>query len=153
MKKLFVTLLALTLVTACKKKDDKEPEPAPAPPPSIFVKVDGVEKQCSGCYSGSKSGGMGSSYFYLSGFNEQIYISHIAKPTTGTYNLVKFQDPMLIYIKDNVYYRAVSGTFNITSIDTSKNGVVNKMVGTFNFKTDTTGGKFFNITEGAINLN
>lgn len=155
MKKLIALCMIAALFAACKKKKEADPEPpAPTPlPPSISVKIDGVEKQCNACYSGSKSGSLRSSYFYLSGFNEQIYISYPSTlPAAGSHNLVKFQYPMIIYIKDNTYYRAVSGTFNITSIDTSGSGVVNKLAATFNFKTDTTAGVSFNVTDGAINL-
>jgi hypothetical protein len=155
MNRSLVLLLIAALLFSCKKKKDaEEPEPTTPTPPAktISVKVDGVEKSCSSCYSGSKSGGLRSSYFYLSGTNEEIYFSYGPVPAPGTYTLVKFQDPTLIYIKNNTYYRAVSGTLTISSIDTSSSGVVNKIVASFNFKTDTTSGVFFNITDGSINL-
>ena len=152
----FVALAALIL-TACKKEKAAEPTPTPEPEPpvlpaSISVKVNGVEKKCSACYSGSSSGGSRSSYFYLDGFNEQIYLGGFTFPKPGTYSLVKNKEPFLLYIKNNVYYRPVSGTLNITVIDTSAKGVVNKLVGSFNFLTDTTSGVSFNISDGAFNL-
>lgn len=155
MKKIAIVLCAAALsITSCKKKEEA-PTPTPTPAPVTYlisVKVDGTEKKCNSCYSGSKSGGIRSSYFYLDGFNEQIYFSCDTFPSLGAHTLVKYGEPYLVYIKDNTYYRATNGTMNITAIDTSANGVVNKLTATFKFQTDTTGDKFFNITDGSINL-
>lgn len=153
MKRIFFIVCVLFAVS-CKKKKEPTPEP-PAPQTivySISLKVDGTQKQCNSCYSASKSGNSRSSNFYLSGSSERIYFGCSAVPATGTYTLVKYGEPSLIYIKDNTYYRATNGILNITGIDTSQNGVVNKITATFNFKTDTTNNTFFDITEGKINL-
>lgn len=142
------------LTAACKKKKDTEETPAPtptAPVKAISVKVNGTEKSCNGRYSGSKSGGSRSSYFYLDGFNEQMYFGCGALPAATTYTLVKYGEPSLIYIKNNTYYRAVNGTITITGIDTSGSGVINKLSATFSFQTDTTSGVSFTISEGSIN--
>lgn len=145
--------MMVAVISACKKKETKEETPAPVPVTNqISVKVSGVEKKCNSCYSGSKSGGIRGSYFYLSGFDEQIYFSCTTLPAKGTHTLVKYGNPYLMYIKNNTYYRATNGTINISAIDTSGGGVVNKLTATFNFQTDTTGSTFFTITEGSINL-
>lgn len=145
----------IALINACKKKENKEEAPEPAPVAVsnlISVKVNGSEKKCNSCYSGSKSGGIRGSYFYLSGFDEQIYFSCTALPAVGNHALVKYGNPYLMYIRNNIYYRATNGTMNITAIDTSSGGVINKLTATFNFQTDTTSGVFFTISEGSINL-
>lgn len=148
-------MLATSMVVSCKKKKDPDPAPTPEPPPKIIsVKADGVEKSCtSACYSGSKSGNIRGTYFYLNGPDESIYLSCVTLPGTGTTTLAKNKDPLLIYIKNNVYYKAVSGSLNVTAIDTSAKGVINRLEATFNFRTDTSlAGAFFTITEGAVNL-
>lgn len=151
--KIVLLFLATVFVSACnKKKDDPEPTPSPTPSYLISVKVNGAERKCNSCYSGSQSGGIRGSYFNLAGIGEQIYFSCTNLPAVGTHSLVKYGKPYLMYIKDNTYYRATVGTMNISAIDTSSGGVVNKLTATFNFKTDTTSGVFFDITEGAINL-
>ncbi len=155
MKKTLIVFGILVLAAACKKKkSDPEPLPPSTPvAPLISVKIDGTQKQCNSCYSGSYSGGMRGSYFYLDGFNEEIYFSCNALPAIGTYTLSKYGEPLMIYIKNNSYRPASTGTLNIASIDTSKTGVINKLVATFSFKTDTSSaGVSFNITEGSFNL-
>ncbi len=146
-------MMIVVMATTCKKKKDEEPE-VPAPVAyTISVKIDGTEKHCNSCYSGSESGGLRGSYFYLSGFDEQVYLGCAALPTLGTHNLVKYGNPNLVYIKDNAQFHAASGTINITAIDTSQEGVINKLTATFSFKTDTnSNGISHNITEGTINL-
>ncbi|MES2680422.1 MAG: hypothetical protein V4635_11075 [Bacteroidota bacterium] len=153
MKKILILTMIVAITVSCKKKKDEEPE-VPAPVVyTISVKVDGTEKHCNSCYSGSNSSGLRGSYFYLSGFDEEIYMGCSALPAVGQHNLVKYGNPSLIYIKDNVYFRAVNGTLNITAIDTSQGGVINKLTATFNFKTDTaSNGVSHQITEGTINL-
>jgi hypothetical protein len=154
MKKTVLLLIALVFFNGCKKEKVTEPEPISPLPVTylISVKVDGVEKRCNSCYSGSQSGGLRGSYFYLAGFDEQIYFSCSTLPAIGTHTLVKYGKPYLLYSKNNTYYRATTGTINISAIDTSAGGVVNKLTAIFNFRTDTTNGVFFNITEGSINL-
>jgi len=153
MKKIIFITCAVFLFS-CKKKKEAAVEP-PAPQPvvySISLKVDGSQKQCNSCYSASKSGNSRSSNFYLSGSSERIYFGCSAVPAIGTYTLVKYGEPSLIYIKDNTYYRATNGILNITRIDTSQNGVINNIGATFHFNTDTTNNTFFNVTEGTIDL-
>lgn len=155
MKKTALACLMIAGLLSCKKDKDKDPEPTPVELPTIVSAViNGEAKKCNtSCFSSSKSGGMRSAYFYINGINESIYFSPDDFPAPGTYSLVKFGDPYLMYSKNNTYYRAVSGTIVITQIDTSANGVINKLNATFNFKTDTTAGVFFNITDGAFKLN
>ncbi len=151
-----MTLIAITLfATACKKdkKEDPKPEPLPGVPSYLIsVKVNGTEKHCNSCYSGYESGGIRGSYFYLDGFNEQIYFSCTTLPSVGTHTLVKYGNPYLMYSKNNTYYRATVGTMTITAIDTSDGGVVNKLKADFEFKTDTTSNVFFTISEGKLDL-
>ncbi len=147
-------IICIALLASCKKKKETVAEP-PAPQPVVYtisLKVDGAQKQCNSCYSASKSGNSRSSNFYLSGSSERIYFGCSAVPAIGTYTLVKYGEPSLIYIKDNTYYRATNGILNITRIDTSQYGVINNIGATFHFNTDTTNNVFFNITEGNINL-
>lgn len=151
---IWVIIIAFTC--SCNKKKAAEPAtPVPTPVvPTISVKVDGVEKHCSTCYYGSTSGGLRGAYFNLAGFDEQIYFSCGTLPAPGTYSLVKYGTPYLMYSKNNANRPATTGTINISSIDTSTGGVINKMKATFAFKTDTsTTGTSYNITEGTINLN
>lgn len=147
-------MVCIVFLFSCKKKKEPAPEPTPPQTPvyTISLKVDGVQKQCNSCYSGYKSASTRGSYFYLSGNDEKIYFSVDTVPAIGTYTLVKYGEPYLMYIKNNTYYHAVSGSINITGIDTSQNGVINKITASFNFKTDTTSNTFFDITEGNINL-
>jgi hypothetical protein len=153
MKKIIFAAMIIFVVYACKKKADPvTPEPTPVVY-QISVKIDGVEKKCTSCYSGSMSGGLRGSYFYLDGFNEQIYVSCGKLPAPGTYQLVKYGNPYLMYSKNNANRPAAAGSINITSIDTSAKGVINNLVASFSFKTDTnSSGVSYNITEGSINL-
>jgi hypothetical protein len=155
MKISFTTILIIALLAgACKKTKEAEVmEPTP-PAKTISVKVDGTLKECSSaCYSGSTSGGLRGLYFYFAGFDEYIYFSCTNLPALGTYTLVKYKDPYLMYSKTNSNRPATSGVINITAIDTSSNGVLNKLAATFSFKTDTSSsGSFYNLTEGVINL-
>lgn len=155
MKQLILIACALLIAVACKKKKDDDPEPeTPATPVyQISIKIDGAEKHCNSCYSGSKSGGIRGSYFYLDGFNEQLYFSCTTLPAVGTHTLLKYGNPYLMYSKNNVYYRASVGTMTITAIDTSAAGVVNKLHASFAFQTDTSSNVSYTISEGSINLN
>ena len=147
-------IISIAVAPSCKKKKDAEPPPPTPVVYTISVKIDGVEKHCSTCYYGSTSGGLRGAYFSLAGFDEQIYFSCGALPAPGPYKLVKYGTPYLMYSKNNAYRPAATGTINISSIDTSAGGVINKMKATFAFKTDTsTTGTSYNITEGSINLN
>jgi hypothetical protein len=153
MNKILALFMVVAVAASCKKSDNNETE-APAPVVYTFsVRVDGTVKNCNSCYSGSNSSGLRGSYFYLSGFDEQVYLGCATLPTLGTHNLVKYGNPNLVYIKDNTQFHAASGSINITAIDTSQGGVINKLTATFNFKTDTnSNGVSHTITEGTINL-
>jgi len=146
--------MVFVIITACKKKKESQ-APTPIPVSSVVsLKIDGVEKKCSNaCYSGSTSGGLRGAYFYLAGFDEFLYFSCTTLPAPGTYTLVKYKNPFLTYSKNNVYRPASTGVLNVTSIDTSANGVINSLVATFSFKTDTSSsGTYYNMTEGIFNL-
>jgi hypothetical protein len=154
MKKIVLLLSIFTFIISCKKKKEPTPEPTTLiAVKQISVKIDGVEKSCNSCYSGSKSGNLRGTYFYLNGFDEQVYFSCSTLPAPGTYTLTKYGKPFLSYIINNSSRPAASGIMTISSIDTSLYGVVNKLVATFNFKTDTNNnGVSYTITEGSINL-
>ncbi len=155
MKKIVFAILIIFAMNACKKKKDADPV-TEAPAPVVYqvsVKVDGVEKKCTSCYSGSSSGGIRGVYFYLDGFNEQIYFSCAKLPAPGSYQLVKYGNPYLMYSKNNSNRPAALGSINITRIDTTAKGVINNLVASFSFKTDTSSaGVSYNLTEGSINL-
>lgn len=156
MKKTIFILTTIVLLSAGCKKDEKTPVvPEPQPIPKIIsLKVNAEEKSCTNlCYSGSTSGGLRGLYLYISGTNEYLYFSCTNLPAPGTYTLVKYGKPFLMYSKDNVNRPAASGNINITAIDTSVKGVLNKLSATFSFKTDTSSnGTTYNITDGIINL-
>src|SRR6218665_1104410 len=139
MKKTIALCMIAAVLFACKKKEDPTPEPEPVVPPKVVsAKVNGSDKSCSNaCYSSSNSAGLRGLYLYLAGYDESIYFSCDALPAKGPHNLVKFGEPFVMYIKNNVYYRAVNGSINISAIDTSANGVIKKMVASFSFQTDT----------------
>src|SRR5262245_43324453 len=121
-----IATCCLLLLLSCKKKEEPAPTPTPAPTPAkiIAVKVNGAEKSCSTgrCWSSNESGGIGGIYFYLAGFDEEIYLGYFNLPTVGTYSLVNNGQPNLQYIKNNINYRAVNGSIHITQIDTSSSG-------------------------------
>jgi hypothetical protein len=148
-----VTLLALIFLTfSCKKETPPEPEPTPAPTPQVAVKISGAPFSCSGCISAYKSGGMYGVNVHMSNGIDRLLFSFSTYPKTGNYNFVAYGNPSFIYQKDNVYYRAVNGSINITGVDTSANGVINKLICTFQCNTDTTANVFFNFSEGVTNI-
>jgi hypothetical protein len=155
MKKVILLLFLAAFIGSCKKKADPEPEPiTPAPQePQVSVKINGTAFSCSNCYSAYQSGGLRGVTFNLANNDELIRFSCSSLPAPGTYPLSKSTlFPSMMYQKNNVYYKASSGSMTITSIDTSKTGVVNRMEVAFAFKTDTTSGVFYNVTEGSIHL-
>lgn len=155
-KSLSLLTLALFMLVACKKKDKAKETEVPEPTPvekTFSLNVDGVEKSCnSACYSASTSGGNRGAYFYINGFDEYIYFSCEALPAPGTYTLVKYKNPYLMYSKSNSNRPASSGVITITAIDTSAKGVINNLRATFSFKTDTSNGVSYSITNGVFNL-
>jgi hypothetical protein len=154
MKKSLILLLVI-IAFGCKKK---EPEPAPAPtpasapPPSFSVKINGTVFSCSGCSSSYKSGGMYGVNFYVPNSQDRFLFSFSSYPKIGNKAFVKYGNPSFVYQKDNVYYRAVNGSVNISAIDTSSNGSINKFVCTFSCGTDTTQNVFYSFTEGSTNM-
>jgi hypothetical protein len=160
MRKLsLIIIVPLLLAVACKKKTTDTPTLTIAAPPVvaplISAKVNGTTASCTTCYAGSQSGGIREANFTLSNNNngELIRFFCTTLPSAGTYTLSRSTSyPSLMYQKNFTYYNASSGTLTIASIDTSQGGVINKMSATFSFKTDTTGGTFYTISEGVINL-
>ena len=148
-----VLFLVATLLSCSKKKEAAATTPVVTSPVQtphqISAKVNGNLAYCDGCYSGSASGGIREAYFTLSD-SVRMYYSSTGMATTGTFSLSKTSNPELIYIKNNVYYHAVTGAFTITSVDTSQKGVPVTLIGSFNFKTDTSNGAFFTITDGLM---
>ncbi len=154
MKHLILPSLFLLMIFSCKKKQDTEPQPEPAPLPNqVYVKINGEEKKCNmACFYGSNSGNSRSTYFNLEGTTDKIYFGCFELPKPGTHELILNKQPTMIYIKNNAYYKAMSGTLVISDIDTSSGGVINKMVASFNFKTDSASSEIYTITDGSINL-
>ena len=154
-RSVIVILFILALLTGCKKKDKKEESTTPTTttPVSyqISAKVNGVEEHCNDCYSAVYSGGFRDCVLNLNSSAEQIWITWDSLPVTGTYTLVKYGRPSVSYQKNSSFYNALTGTLNLTSVATSTYGDVSQITATFNFKTDTLKGQFFNITEGNIN--
>lgn len=158
---LSVIIITLMFIVACKKK--KEPEPAPVPAPiaahvnSMTAKINGVDWAMGhdqwGAYSVvSKSG----NNFGFSGQTDvsAIYSSLSANftYTTGIVPLAKWTSFTMRY-KDvnNNYLTSVTGTLNITSLDSlGIYGLPKKMKATFSFKTDTVAGTSYNVTDGVI---
>lgn len=153
MKRIILFTCLITLNFSCKKKESTTVEPTPTVVSNqISVKVNSETYTCGNCYSASQSGGLRDVSFYISD-TESIRFGCSKIPAVGTYTLSKsIFSPSLMYQNNFTYFKASSGSINISSIDTSSKGVINKLVMTFNFLSDTTGGKSYNITEGSINL-
>lgn len=150
MKNTVLAVFALLFAIGCKKEKKSEPTENTAPAAADYmatVKVNGSARQ-SVSYSSNQSG----TYINLDGNNEQLFFSYNQFTPPGTYALVKYGNPYLLYIKNNTYYRATTGSITITAIDTSAKGLLNKLSGSFEFKTDTTSGVFYAITEGQFNI-
>jgi len=154
--------LAITLVFACKKKDET-PTPVNTTPQApvkgqLYAKVNGSDWYVgkSGMSDLTYVGGSGSNI----GFGGQtssstpyseIGINFLNTTTTGTFSLTK-TGPYRAHYKhtDGNSYQSLSGTLSVTQIDTTNHLSVLK--GTFSFVTDTVSGQSFTITEGAINF-
>jgi hypothetical protein len=155
MKRLLVLIMLVCILPACKKKKSETEttttEPTPTPK-QFYVKANGQELSCNTCFSSYYSGGLRGVNFDLGGSSyDRLLINFTARPTTGTFTLVKFGDPAVTYQKNNVYYRGM-GSMTITAIDTSASGTVKSIKATFTCKTDTSNGVSFDMTEGAINV-
>jgi hypothetical protein len=156
MKKILVLFFLMAIAFACKK-EEPTPVPNPSPAPTsvypISVKVNDTLKRCSlNCYSGIHSGGFRDLTLDLAGSAEQVILSWQGIPMPGNYSLVHYGEPYVKYGKGSFVYGAKQGLLSITSIDTAANGAVNKITASFNFKTDTVNGLFFELTEGAITI-
>ena len=156
MKNLILITSFSVLIFSCKKKESATTDPTPVAvspvTPQISVKVNGTTFTCSSCYSGSQSGGLRDVSFYISS-TEVIRFGCSKVPSPGTYALSKsIFSPSLMYQNNFTYFKASSGSLTISNIDTSNSGVINKLVMTYNFLSDTTGSKSYTITEGSINL-
>lgn len=162
MKKPILLLLALGIAaTGCKKKEDKEETPAPSTPAPVVIdislKQDGTELSCSSCAFTYKSGGLRGLSFNLPNVNEPMLLNFYHKAVPGTYPLVEDnpsnKDRVTFTMKRNgTFYDAVVGTINVTEVDTSSSGLIEKMKATFSFKTDTIAGKSYQVTDGVINF-
>ncbi len=158
MKKTRVLFFLLAIAFACKKEEPAAaPVPNPSPAPTsvypISVKVNDTLKRCSlNCYSGIHSAGFRDLTLDLAGSAEQVILSWQGIPMPGNYTLVQYGEPYVKYGKGSFVYGAKQGLLSITSIDTAANGAVNKITASFNFKTDTVNGLFFELTEGAITI-
>lgn len=155
MKNLILITFLAALIFSCKKKEST-PDPTPVVvnpvPPQISVKVNGSTFTCSSCYSASQSGGLRDVSFYISS-TEVIRFGCSKLPAPGTYPVSKsIFSPSIMYQNNFTYFKASSGSLTISSIDTSSKGVINKLVMTYNFLSDTTSGKSYTISEGSINL-
>jgi hypothetical protein len=83
--------------------------------------------------------------------NGKPAISLSGKVKAGTYafgTLPASETQSATYELNKVKYHAVSGTMVITEIDTLKS--VKKLIATFNFRTDTIKGAFYQVTEGNV---
>lgn len=157
MKALSIISIAFALFFsfACKKKKDTTEPDAQTPQivvPEISVKVDGTTFSCTTCSSTYLSGGLRGVTFATSSTSDQIQFRFSTMPSVGTYTLVKQGNPAMTYVKNFTYYHAVIGNLIITSVDTSANGSINKLIATFQSKTDTTFTPSFRLTEGSIHL-
>jgi hypothetical protein len=74
------------------------------------------------------------------------YTTTVGVNSFGTPTLsAKFRDTL------GIYYTAKAGTINITLIDTFKYGY-KRLKGSFSFMTDTVGGKFYSVENGAVDF-
>jgi hypothetical protein len=162
MKKVAYILLLVLFVAACKKKKSDTDEMIQTPPPSsapteFSVKTDGTEFSCSNCFSSFLSGGLRGVYFGGKTSGEDLFQFRFnVMPGVGIYTIIFGGNPAMTYVKNNTYYHITSGTLNITAVDTTTNGSIKKLIGTFSGKTDTTLSSqypIFKLTDGVINLN
>jgi len=154
MKKFAIALFASSLLfAAChKKKETTGADPLPATKPFLKVKINGNDYSCNGCFSSYHSGNIHGVNFSVGQNGDRFVINITGQPSSGLFSLVKFGNPSFNYQKNNTYFRG-SGELNITAIDTSANGVINKLIATFHCKTDTSNSEYFTISDGEINVN
>lgn len=155
--KTFIRLFCITMLfLSCKKeKTDTSSATTTVPAkPQLYCKMNGVETSCNSCFSSYYSGGMGGVNFGLGGNSfDRLILGYTKSLAVGTYTVMKYGDPYLVYQKDNVYYRG-RGILTITAVDTSSNRTVKQLVATFSCNTDSaTDGTHFSITEGSFNVN
>lgn len=166
MKRAIVTLIILACLFSCQKKKKSEEEPAPTTTgttpvddPMISVKInDTINYSCPAlsCVSAYKSGGLrGISIGSQASKTHVFNFSFSSMPAPGSYVLDGSGSAVLQYVNNNTYYPVKTGNLNITSIDTTVNGVINHLRATFWAKTDTTLSPqypVFKITEGIIKI-
>lgn len=156
MKQIILIAFVVLLLVNCKKDKKQDTSSSTSTTPvttsyQISAKVNGVEKHCNSCFGGVYSGGFRDCVLNLNSSAEQIWITWDSVPIPGTYTLVKYGRPSVSYQLNSKFYNALTGSLNLTSVATSTYGDVNQMTATFNFKTDTINGQFFNITDGNVN--
>jgi hypothetical protein len=158
MKANFIIILLCLTVFSCAKKQSATPitnNPAPTATPikKINVKINSIDfnYDVSSAFKFGISPINRSVIFTNSTTSEEVQIHFSSLPVPASYTITKTGSPYISYVKNNLFYTSVSGNLNITEIDTFTNGVIHKMVGSFNCKTDTVNNTFFEMLNGNIN--
>ncbi len=156
-----VVLVIILFVAACKKKKDETTAPAAnntnttPVKGSLYAKVNGVDwnvgkyNNLDATYTSFSAGSYG--YGGYSQYDPPYTMLGVSTVyTTGLVSFVKYS-PINAYFKDvnGTSYPAISGTMNITQIDTTN--MLSKLKATFSFVTDTIMGKSYTVTEGVVN--
>ncbi len=166
MKQLIFCLLLGACLVSCQKKKKTEETPnatsttgvTPTSDPMISVKVNDSLYTCPAlaCVSGYKSGGIrGLAIGDQSAKKHLFRFTFTSMPTPGLYTLGNGSSASLQYVNSSTYYSVVIGTLDITEVDTTDRGVINRMVAKFSAKTDTTlqaPYSVYRITDGIIKI-
>ena len=163
--KIRIIITILTVLFLSCHKDKSAPSSTPqsvSPSPQVkynnfYAQINDSVKTdayCMGCYGGSldKQNHLRSTEFFLASL-EDLGFTYSTKIKPGTYALSKSVYPTGIYYLKGLTYKSVSGTLQLSSVDTNQNDLlVSNLVGNFNFKTDTINGKSYAIS-GIIKIN
>lgn len=166
MKRAIAIVVILACFVSCRKKDKTEEEPPVTTTgtpqiddPMIAVKInDSINYTCPSlsCVSAYKSGGLrGISIGNQSSKAQLFNFTFSSMPEAGVYTLDGSDIVVLQYVNNNTYYNVKAGSINITAVDTTVNGVLDRFRATFTAKTDTTlppQYPIFRFTEGVIKV-
>jgi hypothetical protein len=154
MKKIILITFICLSIAACKKKEETPTPLVTAPVKHCTAKVNGV------AFSANYYASSGSSHKWYDitgslGYTPpETSIRFTGKTALGIHTLGLYPNDYIgIYTINNVSYYSISGTINITAIDTSNtsNPLPKKISALFNFNTDTLSGVSYQITDGDIN--
>lgn len=162
MQKSLITLLAISILFSCKKKDET---PATETPTTTTTGGTTVTKHCTFSYNGanfSASSYLGDIPYNVFSSNRPNYSVACYGPTgsnqiltlngkiqTGTYPLDGSTSHYVTFQTNSKTYTSNSGTLTITANDTLNNSL-KKYQATFSFVTDVVSGTSYTITGGDV---